>query len=356
MSASIIPSSTTTSSSSSRPKRLRLLVVRHGETDHNVAGIIQGQIDTDLNVIGRKQAEHVARALREENIDEVYSSPLRRARDTADAIVQAHPKLNKSAYNYWLDDRLMERGFGTLEGKKYGTPGAPKPDTIEGIEQGNDFRERLASILNDIIQGPAPWALDPLPAGTQANPQIISPCSSGYKDSTRLAPLSLSNSSASSGQHPFAPGAVAPQQESRVANIAPGGYTNRDRTVLIVGHGASISAMLGDVLLSGNYAYLAPAISRTRIWNCSICEAIVRLPLLLTDHDVQERRQVQAGHESLRRTWPIRPPHLNPPSNNPKAMGEGSIIVERWADVRHLPQQIDGEGVTNVDEEIQKAK
>lgn len=63
--------------------RIRILVVRHGETQQNVERIIQGQLDTDLNSRGRDQARRTAEALKDETIDEIYASPLRRAKDVS---------------------------------------------------------------------------------------------------------------------------------------------------------------------------------------------------------------------------------------------------------------------------------
>lgn len=60
-----------------------MLVVRHGETKENVDRVIQGQLDTDLNERGRDQARRTAEALKDERIDEIYSSPLKRAKDVS---------------------------------------------------------------------------------------------------------------------------------------------------------------------------------------------------------------------------------------------------------------------------------
>lgn len=117
-----------------RGEKVRLLIVRHGETDCNVQGIIQGQLDTDLNDVGRRQADFLGAALRREHIDEVYASPLRRAKDTADAIVASHASHSHGHLPYWLDDRLKERGFGALEGKTFDRS-KPKRDSMDGIEQ-----------------------------------------------------------------------------------------------------------------------------------------------------------------------------------------------------------------------------
>ena len=61
---------------------MRLLLVRHGETDWNAAGRIQGCTDTPLNARGRAQALALAGRLRDERPQRLYTSPLRRARET----------------------------------------------------------------------------------------------------------------------------------------------------------------------------------------------------------------------------------------------------------------------------------
>ncbi|KAF8079415.1 hypothetical protein N665_1028s0001 [Sinapis alba] len=61
-----------------------IVLVRHGETTWNAAGRIQGQIESDLNEIGQKQAVAIAQRLgKEERPIAIYSSDLKRAKDTA---------------------------------------------------------------------------------------------------------------------------------------------------------------------------------------------------------------------------------------------------------------------------------
>ena len=89
---------------------MRLLLVRHGETDWNAAGRIQGCTDTPLNTRGRAQALALAGRLRGERPQRLYTSPLRRARETA-AIVGAELALEPETV-----EALREISFGEWEG------------------------------------------------------------------------------------------------------------------------------------------------------------------------------------------------------------------------------------------------
>lgn len=70
---------------------MRIVLVRHGETYWNQEHRIQGGgSDTELSEVGRKQANSLAQLLKGESIVAVYSSPLKRALDTAKAIARYH--------------------------------------------------------------------------------------------------------------------------------------------------------------------------------------------------------------------------------------------------------------------------
>jgi len=69
---------------------IRIYIVRHGETEENKQKIIQGQLDTPLNSEGEKQANLVAKALRDIPFDVCYSSDLSRAASTAERILVHH--------------------------------------------------------------------------------------------------------------------------------------------------------------------------------------------------------------------------------------------------------------------------
>ncbi len=88
----------------------RLILIRHGETDWNVEGRYQGQADPPLNPKGIEQARRLAQILKDKGIDVIYSSPLKRAWQTAQIIAQV---IDAPVYP---EPRLMEINQGEWEG------------------------------------------------------------------------------------------------------------------------------------------------------------------------------------------------------------------------------------------------
>ncbi len=86
-----------------------LYCVRHGESTYNAEGRIQGQSDVPLSDLGRRQSRAVAEALRGEPIEALYSSPLRRAMDTALPVGEA------LRLPVQTDPRLMEICVGVFQ-------------------------------------------------------------------------------------------------------------------------------------------------------------------------------------------------------------------------------------------------
>lgn len=89
--------------------------LRHGETELNERGLIAGSIETDLTALGRRQAADAAEALAREPITGIFSSPLRRARDTATPIAQ------RLGLPVAVIAEIAERNWGVLEGQPRGT-------------------------------------------------------------------------------------------------------------------------------------------------------------------------------------------------------------------------------------------
>lgn len=91
---------------------IRLLLVRHGQTEGNVQERYQGRTDVELNEVGLQQADRLARRLSSEKIDCVYSSDLKRAVQTAERVA--------SARNLRVNPRkeLRELDVGEFEGKR----------------------------------------------------------------------------------------------------------------------------------------------------------------------------------------------------------------------------------------------
>ena len=100
---------------------MKLILVRHGETMWNRENRILGHTDIDLNEKGRKQAELLGVALKDEEVTAIYSSPLKRASETAGEIARYHH------LDVLPDDSFMEIDAGELDGltfeevvKRYG--------------------------------------------------------------------------------------------------------------------------------------------------------------------------------------------------------------------------------------------
>ncbi len=139
-------------------KTRQLILVRHGETDWNAEGRIQGMLDVPLNALGIKQAElagaEIARTI---EVAELVSSDLVRTRETTKPINEA------TGFEPRFDARIRERHFGVLQGKTYdewrvldaegmARYNAGDPDYgPEGGETATQFLERCVSAVSDLV-------------------------------------------------------------------------------------------------------------------------------------------------------------------------------------------------------------
>lgn len=274
------------------PRRLRVLVVRHGETLENTIGIIQGQLDTPLNTFGQLQARTTADRLSDIRLDRIITSPLQRARHTAEAICSK--QVGVANLQVEQDDRIQERGFGTLEGKRYRAPNKKNDSVIEGIETAEELQERLAAFWNDLITVHVPSEHD-----------------------------------------------MPEQQQKQEQNQG-----QEEQTALLVSHGAAISSLLNDVLLAGQYIRLPADVQVSRFGNCCITELVI--PTIL-DHRILSSAIERPGALHLKHEWVVRPQHfVSQVSLAQKLQDHGKVTLQdigvgkgvgsvvRWGDVTHL--------------------
>ncbi len=138
-------------------KPTRLILVRHGETDWNAEGRYQGQADPPLNRRGREQAQALAAALQQKGVDVIYSSPLKRAWQTAEVVARA------VRAPLFPEPRLMEIHQGEWEGKRVGEIAREYPQTfhqweedpwatqIPGGETLAEVQQRVYAAADDIL-------------------------------------------------------------------------------------------------------------------------------------------------------------------------------------------------------------
>lgn len=141
---------------------MRIYVMRHGQTDWNVAKRLQGRSDTELNENGRELARRTGEALLDVPFAAAFSSPLKRAKETA------RLALGGRDLPIVEDERLIEISFGIYEGlcsgkEHYEIPDADfsffftAPDQYRVPEGGESFAElhrRTAAFLWDITTRP----------------------------------------------------------------------------------------------------------------------------------------------------------------------------------------------------------
>ena len=123
-----------------------IYVVRHGQTDWNLEGRFQGRTDIPLNEKGKEQAKKTKEKLDGIKFDKVFSSSLRRAFETAQIITEEPIK---------IDDRIIERGKGQLEGKleiecENIVDFTDENEQKVGIEPLPDFRKRITSFFDEL--------------------------------------------------------------------------------------------------------------------------------------------------------------------------------------------------------------
>jgi broad specificity phosphatase PhoE len=119
-----------------------LLLVRHGETDWNADGRLQGHTDRPLSDHGRRQARKLAEELSGEEIEAVYSSDLARARETAEIVG------DRLGLPVELDPELREKDWGNWEGLT-----AVERDRVEFAGESTEaYQQRMLRALERISE------------------------------------------------------------------------------------------------------------------------------------------------------------------------------------------------------------
>ena len=107
-------------------------LVRHGETEWNSQGRLQGHTPTSLSPVGIRQAELLAGRLKDMRLSAIYSSDLPRARETADIIAAGHHVQVR------LTPELRERYYGQWEGLTHQEMQAQDPDGYARWREGDE--------------------------------------------------------------------------------------------------------------------------------------------------------------------------------------------------------------------------
>lgn len=131
---------------------MKLITVRHGSSKANDLGVGAGWTDVELSDEGLKQAEKVAERLKDEKIDVIYSSDLKRASRTAEKIAKFHD------CELILDERLREQNKGKYEGvpaeKLWDDFRASGEDILEWIPEDGEsmgsVKKRVMDFLNEV--------------------------------------------------------------------------------------------------------------------------------------------------------------------------------------------------------------
>lgn len=129
---------------------MKILVVRHGQTEWNNLKKMQGHADIPLNSIGLEQAEKLKEKLAKKQYDVVYCSPLIRARQTAGIINDG------KNITVIYDERLKERDYGEYEGTNKSSFSYDdfwaysKNIRYKSAENVQDFFARIYSFLDEL--------------------------------------------------------------------------------------------------------------------------------------------------------------------------------------------------------------
>lgn len=142
---------------------MNFYLVRHAETSWNNEGRIQGWIDVSLNETGRLQARQISRKLPDKTFD-IYSSPLRRAGETADILTEEVryrswdqlEELTELNQGYWngLQKSWVEEHDSTRYEEWLRAPASTAPPSGESLQDALSRVEKAMNIIGHDAEGP----------------------------------------------------------------------------------------------------------------------------------------------------------------------------------------------------------
>jgi len=122
---------------------MKLIIVRHGETEENKNGILQGHMPGTLSREGIEQGKKLAKRLKDEKFDVIFSSDLKRATDTTKLIAKYHPKI-KVEYTKELREGNAGEWTG---GPSHGLDWENRPADAESHDQMMSRAKKFLDIL-----------------------------------------------------------------------------------------------------------------------------------------------------------------------------------------------------------------
>ena len=128
---------------------MMIYIVRHGETQWNAEGRIQGRRDIELNEDRRRQAEAAAEALRGKTFQALITSPLSRAKQTG-AILAQYANIGEVRE----DARIVERDFGELDGARFTEDVRHRlyQEKVQGAESLEEVAERMYAAFREYVR------------------------------------------------------------------------------------------------------------------------------------------------------------------------------------------------------------
>lgn len=128
---------------------MKLILVRHGQTNENIKGILLGQNPGKLSKEGIESAKKLSKALANKSIDHLISSDLKRCVDTALILV------SENGWSLTLDKRLREINFGEYQGKPYGVISGDFSNNLDAKfpsgESNRQLIKRVVDCINEIL-------------------------------------------------------------------------------------------------------------------------------------------------------------------------------------------------------------